>query len=191
MAIGTHQPKKAHNRCWKDCLSILLDETTTALEECLHGLADEQAWFRPIRERHSIGTMAMHCIESLNGFACWAQIGQGVEVAAEDALFDAWSCTPEQLDQSQGGRALPGVAQIVQWVAQIREKAMQGLQQAGEEDLRGPRVNSDWCRRTGRPAGDAYMRCLCHVMAHVRQVWCIRGAMGAFGEGDWPQQHYA
>jgi len=191
MAIGPHQPQEARNRCWKDCLGIVLNETTTALEESFCDLTDAQVWGRPVPQRHSIGTMVMHCLESLNGFACWVQTGRGAPVPADEAQFDMWSCTPEQLDQRQKGADLPATAQMAQWLRQVRELATQGLDSATEEDLRGPRANSDWCRRTHRPAGDAYMRCLAHVAAHVRQIWCLRGAMGAFNESAWPQQHYA
>ena len=39
MATGEHKPTKAQNRCWKDCIGILLDEVMTALEESFVGLS--------------------------------------------------------------------------------------------------------------------------------------------------------
>jgi hypothetical protein len=30
-----------------------------------------------------------------------------------------------------------------------------------------------------------------HTMAHVRQIWCLRGVKGAYGATNWPFQHYA
>ncbi|MCJ7544237.1 MAG: hypothetical protein MUP47_06685 [Phycisphaerae bacterium] len=38
MAIGEHKPTKAENRCWKDCMAVLLDEVMMALEESFTGL---------------------------------------------------------------------------------------------------------------------------------------------------------
>ena len=78
MPTGTHKPAEARNRCWKDCIAIALDEVMTALEESFCDLSDQQVWSRPIAERHSIGTMLMHCIPQLNGLACWQQTGDAV-----------------------------------------------------------------------------------------------------------------
>ena len=43
-------------------IAIVIDETTTALEEAFYNLSDEQLWSRPLADRHSIGTMVMHCL---------------------------------------------------------------------------------------------------------------------------------
>jgi len=191
MVIGKHQPTQAVNRCWKDAIGITLDEATTALAESFCDLTDEQVWSRPLADRHSIGTMVMHCLENLNGFACWVQTGTGVEGITEEDWFNMWSHTPQELDARQGDMDLPSVAQMTEWARQVREAAAAGLGSATEEDLRGPRADSHWCQATGRTAGDAYFRTIGHVMAHTRQIWCLRGAMGAFGPDAWPQQHYA
>ena len=191
MAIGKDKPEQAVNRCWKDAVRIVLDEATTALAEAFCGLPDEQVWRRPLPDRHSIGTMVMHCLENLNGFACWVQTGTGVEGISEEDWFDMWSHTPQELDARQHDMALPGAPHMAEWVRRVREAAVAGLDLATEEDLRGSRADSHWCRATGRTAGDAYMRTICHIMAHTRQIWCLRGAMGLADAQNWPQQHYA
>ena len=28
------------------------------------------------------------------------------------------------------------------------------------------------------------------MMAHIRQIWFLRGAMGLTGKDGWPRQHY-
>ena len=105
MAIGDHKPKKAENRCWKECMGVLLDEVMTALEESFAGLSDEQVWARPVPQRHSIGTMLMHSLGQFNGFACSAQMGSGVDGLDEWERFDMWSHTPEELDELQKAAA--------------------------------------------------------------------------------------
>jgi len=55
MAVGEERPIHGKNGCWKDCLAIALDEATTALEENIYDLTDEQIWSRPIAEHRRAG----------------------------------------------------------------------------------------------------------------------------------------
>ena len=66
-----------------------------------------------------------------------------------------------------------------------------GLEAATEEDLLGARTDSQWYRDWSRTSADAYIRATMHTMAHVRQIWMLRGAMGLTDEQGWPLQHWA
>ena len=48
----------------------------------------------------------------------------------------------------------------------------------------------DWHPDKSVPAG-FYIRAIYHTMPHVRQIWLLRGAMGAAGGLAWPRQHWA
>jgi len=191
MAVGEERPIHGKNGCWKDCLAIALDEATTALEENIYDLTDEQIWSRPIAERHSIAALVLHVLENLNFHACEVQTGEAVEGVSDEGWHDMWGHSPQELDALQAGRDRPGREQMPAWLGAIRARAMDGLAAADEDDLRGARAGSEWSRRSQRPAGDAYTRTIFHTMAHVRQIWCLGGAMGAYGPNAWPHQHYA
>lgn len=191
MVTGHENPTPSHNRSWKDLIAIALDEAMTALEESFHDLSHQQVWHRPLPDRHSIGTMVMHCLANLNDYGCWVQTNEGVEEAQEEPWFDMWKNDPGVLDAEQKGRQLPEPEQMVAWLHRARQKVTEGLATATEADLRGPRAGEDWCRQFGRTTGDAYARTVFHTMAHVRQIWCLRGVMGAYGATNWPFQHYA
>jgi DinB superfamily len=94
-------------------------------------------------------------------------------------------------DAKQKDVRLPDVGQMTRWIQQVRAMALAALDSATEDHLRGPRAGKEWFEHTGRPAGDVYMRTICHTMAHVRQIWILRNAMGLVGQTAWPQQHYA
>ena len=40
-------------------------------------------------------------------------------------------------------------------------------------------------------ASDAAMRTIWHTMAHVRQIWLLRGALDITDGEWWPRQHWA
>jgi len=68
---------------------------------------------------------------------------------------------------------------------------MAGLEAATDEDLRGPRCAPPRWTEQGRASADAYMCTAMNTMAHVRQIWALRGAMGRAGKDGWPEQHWA
>jgi len=65
-----------------------------------------------------------------------------------------------------------------------REAATEIIGAATENDLR--RALRHW-----KAASDPYMRTIFHTMAHVRQIWLLRGALGLTDGKPWPQQHWA
>jgi len=184
MAIGEHAPKQAMDTTLKGAIAIGLDEALTAIEESIHGLTDEQIWQRPLPERNSIAAIAMHCLVSINGWACCSQTGGSV--FEDPPRFDlGWF---DEMNGPAPGE-YPDVQYLRELVGKLRRTAFAGLEAATEADLRGPRACTDWWIETGRISADAYMRTIFHAMAHVRQIWLLHGLMGL--ADPWPRQHWA
>ena len=187
MAIGRPGPGQATNTTLKEALHIGLDEALTALEESLRGLTDEQIWAFPFPDRHNVATIAMHAIENLDHYACAFQIGRWA-LKHEDR-FDMWQHSPAEVRDRMVN--LPTYDNLLSRIRAIREAATPALEQATERDLLGPRHADDWWKEKGRTSTDAYMRTIFHTMAHVRQIWFMRGVLGLTDKEGWPEQHWA
>ena len=188
MVVGRFKPKASKPSSLKACLAIGLDEALTALEECIYDLSDEQAWARPSPDRHAIATMVMHVQHNIDVHACQFQTGQ--LALTHDARFDIWDRPEPDLPERQEN--LPTVRELIDRLRTLREAAMSGLEVAAEEDLLGPRAAADttWWTKHHRTSASAYTRVTWHTMAHVRQIWLLRGIMGLTDRDGWPQQHY-
>ncbi len=188
MVVGNSEPKQAVQVDLKKVLSVCLDEALTALEESFHDLSDEQIWAKPLPGRHSIVTIVMHLLESADRYTCKFQTGKWM-LKHEDR-FDIWQHSEEELRDRQ--KDLPTVSDLLLRLNKLREAALPALESAGEQDLLGRRCCAGWwVKERGRSAADAYMRIMGHTMAHVRQIWLMRGAMGLTDKDGWPEQHWA
>ncbi|HUS92510.1 MAG TPA: DUF664 domain-containing protein [Phycisphaerae bacterium] len=188
MVIGRLEPGQARNTTFKKAIEIGLDEALTALEESFHDLSDEQVWGYPLPGRHNIGTIVMHLQRNLDEYTCRTQAGR--YCLEHEDRFDVWGSTPEELRDKM--HDLPTVEQVLQRHRTLREAAMANLAAASEDDLLGPRVTDTfWWQEQKRTSADAYLRTIMHTMAHVRQIWLMRGAMGLTDQHGWPEQHWA
>jgi hypothetical protein len=186
--IGREQPKRATQTDLRGAIAIGLDECMTALEEGFHDLTDGQAWSRPLPDRHSVGTIVMHCLRNLDSYGLWAQVGQSLTEA--DERFDVWNRSPQELQSLQ--QRVPRVAEMVDQLYVLRTAIFEGLDNLTEDDLRKPRESCRWYADfPDRIRADAYMRTIMHTMAHTRQIWMLRGAMGLTDKDGWPVQHWA
>jgi hypothetical protein len=158
-----------------------------ALEEALTGLTDGQAWRFPLESRHNITTIVMHCLGNLSHYGLYLQTGESL--LEHEERFDMWSHSPEELRPMQTD--LPSVSEMIDKLHELREAILAGLEAAAEGDLLGARTDSQWYRDWNRTSADAYMRTIMHTMAHVRQIWMLRGVMGLTDEQGWPLQHWA
>ena len=189
MVIGREEPKHARQTDLKAAIRIGLDECITALEECIHDLTDLQMWkIWPIEGKHNIGTLVMHLLGNLNGYGCAQQGGRALVEDADWRGF--WRSTPEENRESRAD--VPGVGEVVELLHRTRDNIFAILNATTDEQLRAPRPDSPWFERfPDRVAADAYMRTIMHTMGHTRQIWALRGAMGAAGGDAWPLQHWA
>jgi len=188
MVVGRFEPKAAKVGSLKDSLAVGLDEALTALEESFHDLTDEQVRARPCAERHAITTMVMHVHQNADVHTCQLQTGK--LTLDHDGRFDIWRRPEAERPDRQEG--LPTVAEMLERHRALAAAAKAGLEAATDADLLGPRMaaGTDWVDEHGRNSADAYARVIWHTMAHVRQIWLIRGIMGLTDKDGWPEQHY-
>ena len=187
MTIGRHKPKLAEKTDFKGAIGIVLDEALTALDESIHDLTDEQFWSFPLEGRHNIVTMVEHCIDSVDLYACEVQTGKGV-LGHEDR-FDIWHHSPDELRGKMTD--LPTVSAVLERLRTVAAAANGILEAQDQESLPATRPGTWWTDEFGKTAADAYMRLTMHLMAHVRQIWLMRGVMGLTDTDGWPEQHWA
>jgi hypothetical protein len=185
--MGQHRPENPAQVDLPKALAALLTEALTALEESFYDLKDEQLWARPFAEKHTIGTMVMHLMETLDTYAVGFQTGR--HSLTHEKRFDIWDL-PEGA-RPEDSEPLPTVGEIVKRLSILRGDVEAAIRSATEQDLRGVRHCEDWWTKRGRTAADAYLRAIGHAMAHVRQIWLIRGTMGLTDKDGWPNQHLA
>ena len=182
--IGQHAPKEARDTHLKSALVIGLEEALTALKEALHDLTDDQAHAFPIRGRNNIAWIVMHSLQVLD--ACANRFQTGQVCFAHDRRWDLWECS--QGERPKAGDAFPAVAEMKDILDKVCQATITGLSAATERDLLGKRHAEGWWKGN---AADAYVRAIFHAMAHVRQIWLLRGALGLTDGKTWPQQHWA
>lgn len=187
MTIGRHKPKLAEKTDLKGAIAILIDEAATALEESFHDLTDEQFWSFPLAGRHNIVTIVEHCIDSLDVYGCEVQAGEGV--LAHEERFDIWHHSPEDVREKMTD--LPSVEAVLERLRTVAAAAGKILAEQTAESLSAGRPGTWWTDEFGKTAADAYMRVTMHFMAHVRQIWLMRGLMGLTDKDGWPEQHWA
>ncbi len=187
MAEPGSETRLAVNTTLKGAITIGLDECMTALDESLQNMSDEQVWSYPLPDRHNVTTLVMHCQQNLDMHACFFQGGQWA-LAHEDR-FNVWARPMEEVRAQMTD--MPTVAQMRQRLQALRAAIVHVLEQSSEQDLLGPRPGVEWFTRFNRTAADAYMRTIMHTMAHVRQIWYLRGVMGLSDKDGFPYQHWA
>ena len=186
--IGKLDPHQAKGTCTlKDAIRMGLDEAFTALEESFHGLTDEQAARLPVPGRHNITTLIMHALENLDVYTCQFQTGS--LALDHEQRFNIWRIAEGEIPAPC--QDLPTCTEMLRRLKTIREAGLAALEEAAEEDLAGPRCAPPWWHDDGKNSADAYMRTLWHTMAHVRQIWLLRGILGWEKAGTWPEQHWA
>jgi hypothetical protein len=188
MVLGKEEPRHAERSGLKQALAVGLDEAMTALEEAFYDLTEEQFWAFPLERRHNIVTLVEHCLQCLDLYGCEVH-GRPLTFEPEER-FDIWHFSPEQLRPQM--TELPTVAAERERLAAVRAAVMETLEQATPEDLARPNPDSWWFEEYPRRVrADAYLRATFHTMAHVRQIWMLRGAMGLTDQDGWPVQHWA
>jgi hypothetical protein len=182
VVIGRHHCKQARNTDWKQAIAIGLDEALTALEESFYDLTDQQVRDFPIPGHNSIAWIVTHSLQNLDEYTNLPHGGQ--PTFQHDRRWDLWQAQPHERPKPTD--PFPSQAQMTQWLHSLRDVAQRTLDQLTEADLRR-KPGNHW---PGNVA-DMYMRTICHTMAHVRQVWLLRGALGLTDGKTWPQQHWA
>jgi hypothetical protein len=188
MVIGKFQLQASRPTSMKDCVTIALDEALTAMEESFYDLTDEQAQTLPLPGRNNIMAIVLHLQENADKHCCLFQTG--ALVLDHEKFLAIWKDrSPEAMTRQEN---LVTIWDLRDRQHRLREAAMEGLKAASNDDLLGARAGHDmyWWQEHHRKSVDAYLRVICHINAHVRQIWALRAALGAVGEREWPEQHY-
>jgi len=167
---------------------IALDEMLKALEECCRGLTHQQLWFDGLENRNRIGSILLHVQQNIDCHACWFQVGEWA--LAHDPRFDFYGKPALRFSE---GDDLPPAETLIERHRRLREKVFAGLAAAASDaELFTPRAaeNQYWWQQHRRTSIDGYLRVVGHANAHIRQIWLMRGAMGARGPEAFPQQFY-
>lgn len=183
MAIGKHDCKSAWRLDYKGWIAVCLDEAMLALEEAIFDLTDEQMRAFPIPGRNNIAWIAMHSLQSLDEYT---NLESGPTTFPHESRWGLWKCKPEQ--RPKPGDPFPTRHQMHEWLRAIRQRVETVLPRVDEGFLRSsPPAEWQW---PGDRA-DLLKRTVFHTMAHVRQIWLLRGVLGLTDGRSWPQQHYA
>jgi hypothetical protein len=171
----------------KAAIAIGLDESFTSLRESLTDLEDRQAWAFPIEGRNSIAWIALHAMQNLDLHAYFTLYFLINDDQPHRNLTTDWGAYPNigYGDEPSPSDELPTVSELIDLLNRIESNANQVLDQLSSDDLQRP--VQDWWEY----AADACMRTIWHTMAHVRQIWALRGALGAVKGDIWPYQHWA
>jgi hypothetical protein len=182
-----HEPMASKPKDLMDGLRIALDEMFQALEEAIAGLSDEQVWSTPIERRHSIGMILLHVQQNVDRHACYFQVG---EYALEHD--ERYSFSGKSIEETEGLADVPSVQELRQRNQALQDRVLQTLEGTNDRELYSPRSSEGtyWWQQHRRLSIDAYHRVVWHANAHVRQIWCLRGAMGAFDREHYPRQFW-
>ena len=176
-------------RTLSESIHIALDEMLKALETSIAGLSNAQLWSHPIEGRHNIGEIVLHVLENIDRHACYFQVG-------------TWALDHEQHERNdfharpvEDGADLgdvPGVEELSAQVRTLKAAVFRTLEGITDRELYSPRYGEQtyWWQQRGRLSIDAYHRVIWHANAHTRQIWCLRGAMGAVESDHFPRQFW-
>ncbi|MFX0101316.1 MAG: DinB family protein [Candidatus Hodarchaeota archaeon] len=165
----------------KDTVIIGIDEFFWSLKEAIYDLTDEQLQAFPIEGHPSIHWIALHMLGNIEHFVNLAFTGQ--EGIVEYAHKYGTGAVPTPSDE------MFSTKELIEKLLEIREKTFTILDGLSEQDLLSvpPKNKARWKRRRL----DAYNRTIFHAMAHLRQIWLLRGAQGLTDGSGWPLQHWA
>jgi hypothetical protein len=183
-----YQAQASKPRTLGESLHIALDEMFKALETSIAGLSGEQLWSHPVEDRHSVGGILLHVLENVDRHASYFQIG-------------TWVLDQEQHERADFlGRPRPDneavdaldVQALQEQIQTLRTNVLQTLDGVADRELYSPRYGAQtyWWKQHERLSIDAYHRVVWHANAHIRQIWCLRGAMGAVDCDHFPRQFW-
>jgi hypothetical protein len=166
---------------------IALDEMFEAFMESINTLTTDQLWSHPIEKRHSIGVIAMHVQENIDQHACFLQVGR--YALAHDERFAIYG---KPIGDFLEIERPPLAEELRQRNETLKQAVLETLDGVEDAELYTPRFGGQtyWWQQYQRTSIDAYHRVVWHANSHVRQIWCLRGAMGAFGPATFPRQFW-
>ena len=113
----------------------------------------------------------------------------GVFTVGDDRRFDMWSRSAAELREA--ATDLPSVETVMGHLRATRDAMKATLDGLTDACLQSRPGGHWWYDDPEHVRADGYMRTTMHTMAHVRQVWALRGTMGLADAQWWPLQHWA
>ena len=184
-----YKPTASKPQTLAESIHIALDEMFKALETSISGLSDDQIWSHPIEKRHSIGTIVLHVFGNIDQHASYLQVGR---FALDREQHDRFSVYGSSLEDYTNLTDVPGVKEIRAQLQTLQAAVLETLDGITDRDLYSPRFSAQtyWWQQHERVSIDAYHRVVWHANAHIRQIWCLRGAMGAVDREHFPAQFW-
>ena len=172
-----------------ESICIALDEMLKALETSIAGLSDAQMWSHPIEGRHSIGAIVLHVYGNIDLHACRFQVGT---FALDRKQHDRFDFYDKPVEDYKDLADVPGAHEVRVQLQTLKAAVLKTLDGVTDRDLYSPRYGGQtyWWKQHGRLSLDAYHRVVWHANAHIRQIWCLRGAMGAVDREHYPAQFW-
>jgi len=176
-------------RTLAESIQIPLDEMFKALETSIAGLSDAQLWSHPIEGRHSIGGILLHVLGNIDRHACYFQVGVWTLDCEQHERANFYG---KPLEDETNLVDVPGTQEVLAQVQTLKAAVLRTLDGITDRELYSPRFGEQtyWWQEHGRLSIDAYHRVVWHANAHIRQIWCLRGAMGAVDREHFPQQFW-
>jgi hypothetical protein len=170
----------SHDIDLKGAIRVGLIDVFTALEEAFHDLSDEQIWAFPVPGQNNMAWIIMHCLQNLDDYANDA--AGGARALESEDRWDLWLAAPDKYPKP--GDDFPTQVEMVDMLIRVREAAMATLDALDEAALMARLMRHP----IKKILADFYMRTIYHTIAHTRDLWLLRGALG-LADGPWPQQH--
>ena len=187
--IDEPKVKLAKNTDLRKAIEIGFDEAFTSLAESFHDLSDEQALAFPLEGHKNVAWIVMHSLRNLDEYGPYTLRYLSWEGEGDHRTWSIdWREYKDRFGmeaEPRPGDEFPPVAEMMKMLRTIESCTRQVLAGLSSEDLRKP-VRDWWAA-----AADACMRTIWHTMAHVRQIWLLRGAMGWSEGQSRPRQHWA
>ena len=182
-----HGPQASKPRDLVGNIRIALDEMLAALEESIDGLTNDQVWDHPVERRHSIGLIMLHVQENIDTHACYIQVGR--HALEHEARFDFYGKPVAEFMVLENA---PDVDELRRRNEMLRAAVLETLGGVTDETLYTARHGEQtyWWQQHRRVSIDGYHRVVWHANAHIRQIWCLRGAMGASDDTHFPRQFW-
>lgn len=185
---SAHRPKNAQNVGLKEAMEIGLDEAFASLEESIYDLNDAQIISLPIPNRNNIVWIAMHCLFNLDNFAYGCHTMDAFNVWAE--RWKGWE-GPRWSNGSplpKEGDTFPSQKEVMNILRTVRGSVMTMISEADNGFLHEEPLGAG--KKQKKRKADFYIRTIHHTMAHVRQIWLLRGALGLVDGKSWPRQQW-
>lgn len=182
-----HEPQASKPRDLVETIRIALDEMLAALAESITGLTNDQVWAHPIEGRHSMGLIVLHLQENIDTHACYFQVGK--QALNHDERFDFYG---KRVAAFMALENVPDIDELRQRNETLRDAVFKTLEDVEDATLYTARHGEQtyWWQQHRRVSIDAYHRVVWHANAHIRQIWCLRGAMGAYDDTRFPRQFW-